>query len=84
MTKFFEEIKSKINNKFCPEKLELIDNSYLHTGHKYFEKEKFHIKLEIKSNDLNVLSRVDAQKKIMNILKDDLKKKIHALEIKIK
>ena len=74
----------KLNKAIRIEKLKIIDNSYLHTGHKYFEKEKFHIKLEIKSNDLNVLSRVDAQKKIMNILKDDLKKKIHALEIKIK
>ena len=84
MENYLKELEMKLNKAIRIEKLKIIDNSYLHTGHKYFEKEKFHIKLEIKSNDLNVLSRVDAQKKIMNILKDDLKKKIHALEIKIK
>ena len=45
MTKFFEEIKSKINNKFYPEKLELIDNSYLHTTHKSFDPKKIHLKI---------------------------------------
>ena len=38
----------------------------------------------IKSIYLNSISRVSAQKMIMKILKDDLKSKIHALEIEIK
>ena len=68
MENYLKELEMKLNKAIRIEKLKIIDNSYLHTEHKYFEKEKFHIKLEIKSNDLNVLSRVDAQKKIMNIL----------------
>ena len=46
-------------------------------------KEKFHLKSKIKSRFLNSLSRINAQKMIMKILKDDLKNKIHALEISI-
>ena len=39
--------------------------------------------LKIKSLYLNSISRVNAQKMIMKVLKDELKTKIHALEISI-
>ena len=42
-----------------------------------------HLKLEIKSNQLSTMNKLDAQRKIMGVLKEDLKNKIHALEIKI-
>ena len=84
MENYLKELEIKLNKAIKIEELKIIDNSYLHTGHKYFDKERFHIKLEIRSNHLNVLSRLEAQKKVMNILKEDLKTKIHALEIKIK
>ena len=84
MTKFFEEIKSKINNKFCPEKLELIDNSYLHTTHKSFDPKKFHLKIIIKSDQLKKMNKIDAYKAIHSVLKEEMSNKIHALEIKIK
>ena len=84
MTKFFEEIKSKINNKFYPEKLELIDNSYLHTTHKSFDPKKFHLKIIIKSDQLKKMNKIDAYKAIHSVLKEEISNKIHALEIKIK
>tara|TARA_B100001250_G_scaffold377319_1_gene366319 strand:+ start:726 stop:980 length:255 start_codon:yes stop_codon:yes gene_type:complete len=84
MTKFFEEIKSKINNKFYPEKLELIDNSYLHTTHKSFDPKKFHLKIIIKSDQLKKMNKIDAHKAIHSVLKEEMSNKIHALEIKIK
>ena len=40
-------------------------------------------KLNIKSSYLLSISKVNAQRMIMNVLKEDLKTKIHALEIKI-
>ena len=70
MTKFFEEIKSKINNKFYPEKLELIDNSYLHTTHKSFDPKKFHLKIIIKSDQLKKMNKIDAYKAIHSVLKE--------------
>ena len=84
MTKFFEEIKLKINEEFHPEQLELIDNSYLHTTHKSFDSRKFHLKIIIKSDRLKKMNKIQAHKAIHSILKKEMLTKIHALEIKIK
>ena len=83
MKNYFEEIKIKLNNAIELESIEIIDNSHKHKGHKFFSPEKFHLHLKIKSLYLSSLSRLNAQKIIMKILIDDLKKKIHALEISI-
>ena len=83
MNNYFDSIREKLNNIIQIENIEIIDNSYRHVGHKQYSKEKFHLHLKIKSLYLNSLSRVNAQKMIMKILKDDLKTKIHALEISI-
>ena len=47
MIKLFEEIKTKITNKFNPDQLELIDNSRFHTSHKSVDSNKFHVKIVI-------------------------------------
>ena len=83
MKNYFDEIKAKINNKIEVENIEIVDNTHKHKGHKFFSPNKFHLHLIIKSLYLNSLSRVSAQKIIMKILSDDLKTKIHALEISI-
>ena len=80
---YFEEICTKLKNEIEVENIEIVDNSNKHKGHKFYSPEKFHLKLKIKSLYLNSLSRVNAQKIVMKILKDDLKTKIHALEISI-
>ena len=84
MTTFLEKVKAKINNKLSPEQILLIDNSYLHTKHKSFDSKKFHLKLIIKSEKLKSLRKIDAHKAIFSILNDEMKNKIHALEIEIK
>ena len=83
MKNYFEEICKKLNSEIEVEDIEIVDNSHKHVKHKSFSPEKFHLHLKIKSIYLNSLSRVSAQKMIMKILKDDLKSKIHALEISI-
>ena len=80
---YFDEIKTKLNNEIELEEIEIVDNSHKHKGHKFFSPEKFHLHLKIKSEYLKSISRVSAQKMIMGILKEDLKTKIHALEISI-
>jgi BolA family transcriptional regulator, general stress-responsive regulator len=80
---FFTEIKQKINKKINPENIILIDNSHLHTKHKSFDKNKFHLKLIIKSKKLKDMSKIMAHKEIFSILKDEMINKIHALEIEI-
>ena len=83
MKNYFEEICKKLNNEIEIEHMEIVDNSHKHKGHKSFSPEKFHLQLKIKSLYLDSMSRVNAQKMIMKVLKDDLNTKIHALEISI-
>ena len=83
MISFFSEIKEKINKKINPENIILIDNSSLHTKHKAFDPNKLHIKIIIKSKKLKKMKRIDAHKEIFSIIKDEMKNKIHALEIEI-
>ena len=83
MKNYFDEIKVKLKKQIEIEELLIVDNSLKHKGHKFFSPEKFHLHLKIKSLYLNSISRVNAHKLIMKILKEDLKIKIHALEISI-
>ena len=83
MVTFLEKVKAKINNKLSPEQILLIDNSYLHTKHKSFDSNKFHLKIIIKSEKLKKMDKITAHKEIFSILKDEMNNKIHALEIEI-
>ena len=80
---FFDEVKEKINKKINPENIILIDNSNLHTKHKSFDINKFHLKIIIKSKKLKGMNKIAAHKEIFSILKDEMSSKIHALEIEI-
>ena len=83
MKYYLKEIEKKLKNKIDFQNLEIIDNSHKHKGHKFFSEEKYHLHLKMRSLYLKSISRLSAQKLIMNILKEDLKTKIHALEISI-
>ena len=83
MMNFFDKVKKKINEKINPENIILIDNSRLHTKHKSFDVNKFHLKIIIKSKKLKSMSKIMAHKEIFSVLKDEMSNKIHALEIEI-
>ena len=83
MKNYFKEIRTKLIKEIEIEDLEIIDNSHKHIGHKSYSPKKFHLHLKIKSIYLSSLSRLSAQKKIMKVLSEDFKTKIHALEISI-
>ena len=80
---FFDEVKEKINKGINPENLILIDNSHLHSKHKSFDSNKFHLKIIVKSKKLKAMNKIMAHKEIFSILKDEMNYKIHALEIEI-
>ena len=82
MENYFKDIEKKLKEKINFEKLEIIDNSQKHKGHKFFQEEKFHLKIIIESKYLKSLNRIDAHRKVKQILKEEFKK-IHALELKI-
>ena len=81
---FFGQIKEKINKKINPENIILIDNSSFHSKHKSFDPNKLHIKIIIKSEKLKSMNKISAHKEIFSILENEMKNKIHALEIEIK
>ena len=83
MENYLIKLEKKLKKNITFEKLEIVDNSHKHVNHKFFSKDKYHLHLKIKSIQLKSISRIEAQKLIMQTLKDDLKTKIHALEISI-
>ena len=83
MKNYFDEIHKKLINELQIESIDIVDNSHKHKGHRFFSAEKFHLHLKIKSLYLSSLPRISAQKMIMKVLSNDLKTKIHALEISI-
>ena len=80
----YDEIKKKIYKEIKAENIILIDNSSFHKKHKSFDSNKFHFKIIIESKELKKMNKVEAHKKIFTILKQEIKNKIHALEIEIK
>ena len=84
MKNFIENLEEKIRKNIQLSKIEVLDNTVKHKKHKTFQKNKFHITLIIESEELRLLNKIEAHKKIMKVLSDDLKTRIHALEIKIK
>ena len=84
MKTFLDIIKEKINNELQPEHLLLIDNSHLHTKHKSFNPNKYHLKIIIKSTKLREMNKIDSHRLIFSVLGEEMKKKIHALEIEVK
>ena len=83
MISLFDQIKEKINKTINPENITLIDNSSFHSKHKSFNPNKLHLKIIIKSEKLKKMNKVAAHKEIFSILKNEMKNKIHALEIEI-
>ena len=80
---FFGEIKEKINKQINPENIILIDNTNKHNKHKFFDSNKFYLKIIIKSKKLRNMDKIAAHKEIFSILKNEMNNKIHALEIEI-
>ena len=84
MNLYINQIKEKIKNKIKLEEIKIIDNTDAHKKHKNFQEGKFHLILEIKSNYLNKFKRLEAEKILMEIVQDEFKKNLHALEIRLK
>jgi BolA protein len=74
-------VKIKLNQKIIIEEIKIEDKSFLHKNHKNHQEGKFHLKLTIKSNELNKLNKVVATKKIYSIVDKELKKYIHSIQI---
>ena len=78
-----ETIKKKLISEFKPQELEVIDESHLHAGHVGARPEgETHFRLVISSTNFIGKSRIDIQREIYKVLKDELNGPVHALTIK--
>ena len=84
MNDFLSFVENKIKKNIELEKIVIIDNSNQHKKHRFFDAKKYHLKIEIESTYLRSLDKIKAQRQIMSLLAEELKSRIHALEIKIK
>ena len=75
-----EIVKKKISDKINVENIIVEDKTFLHKNHKSSEKNKFHLKITIKSNELNT-NNVDSTRLIYKILDEEIKQHIHSIQI---
>ena len=56
MEDYFKDIKKRLEKKINFEKLEIINNSHKHKGHKFFSEERYHLHLKIRMNNYLLLN----------------------------
>ena len=76
-------VKKKLESQIEIQSIKIEDKSFLHKGHKGNQENKFHLKISLKSSDLSKLSKIESNRKIYNILHQELKNEIHSLQILI-
>tara|TARA_A100001011_G_C13694962_1_gene589125 strand:- start:85 stop:345 length:261 start_codon:yes stop_codon:yes gene_type:complete len=76
-------VKKKIEDQVLISNIYIEDKSFLHKNHKGNEKEKYHLKISIKSEELKKMSKIESNKIIYKILNYELKNFIHSIQISI-
>ncbi len=76
-----EIVKKKIKDALSLEDIKIEDKTFLHKNHSSHQKDRFHIKISIKSKELKKMNKIEASKKIYKILDIELKKFIHSIQI---
>tara|TARA_B100001057_G_scaffold430345_1_gene457033 strand:- start:31 stop:291 length:261 start_codon:yes stop_codon:yes gene_type:complete len=76
-------VKKKLQNEISLENLQIEDKSFLHKNHPGNQSGKFHLKISMKSIELMKMSKIESNKKIYKILKEEMKHSIHSLQILI-
>ncbi len=83
MTNMTQIIRTKLQNAFTPEHLEVIDQSHLHEGHAGARPGgQSHFAVTIKANAFTGQNSVARHRAIHAVLATELKGAIHALSIK--
>ena len=76
-------VKKKIEKNISIENIKIEDKSFLHKKHKNNQEGKFHLKIEISSNELKSINKIESNKKIYKILDKEMKEWIHSLQLLI-
>lgn len=76
-------IRERLEKKFAPTHLEVIDDSAKHVGHAGSRDGAGHFTVVIQADYFAGKSRVEAHRLIYDALSDLIPKEIHALQIKL-
>lgn len=77
-----DTIRTKLTEAFSPIDLEVINESHLHAGHVGSPGTgSSHFKVRIVAAAFDDLSRVDRQRQVYTVLKDELAGPVHALAL---
>ncbi len=79
-----ERMETKLREALAPESLDIIDESHLHKGHVGARPEgETHFRAIIVAQAFEGLDRVARQKKVYQILADELAGPVHALTLRL-
>ena len=76
-------IKKKLSDQINIQSINIEDKSFLHKNHKGNQKGKYHLKLNIVSDELKSMNRIESNKKIYKVLDKELKETIHSIQIQL-
>lgn len=79
-----ETIIKKLNDRFAPQFLEVIDESERHRGHAgYRDGGESHFRVRIATRHFDGMTRLAQHRAVMDVLDDELKAGLHALAIEV-
>ena len=76
-------VKKKLTNQIDIDTVKIEDKTFLHKNHAGNQEGKFHLKIIISSKELEIMNRIESNKKIYKILDKELKEYIHSIQILI-
>ena len=76
-------VTAKLTDAFQPAHLDVVDESHLHAGHAGARAEgETHFRVEIVAAAFDGISRVERQRMVYRVLKDELGDRVHALALR--
>ena len=76
-------VKKKLTDQIDIDTVKIEDKTFLHKKHASNQEGKFHLKIVISSKELEIMNRIESNKKIYKILDKELKEHIHSIQILI-
>ena len=76
-------IKKKLSDQINIQSIDIQDKSFLHKNHKGNQEGKYHLKVNIVSDELKNMNRIESNKKIYKVLDKELKETIHSIQIQL-
>ena len=76
-------LKNKVKKNILIQDIVIKDKTYLHKKHTSHTEGKFHLELNIKSEELKKYNKIQSTKKIYSIINEEIKQYIHSIQILI-